>query len=76
MDYIEDQLGCSANIIGSDKKSQKLPCETTNQLNEMAKLSRSLDEADDSAIYEITGDGQLESQNSFRELMIEINMVD
>ena len=56
VEYIEDQLGCSPNIIGSNEKSRKLPCETANQLTEMAKLSRSLDEADDTAIYEMTGD--------------------
>ena len=63
VDYIEDQLGCSPNIMGSNRRSRKLPCETTNQLAEMAKLSRSLDEADDTAIYEVTGDGWMEIPN-------------
>ena len=60
VEFIEDQLGCSPNIIGSNKKSPRLPCETTSQLTEMAKLSRSLDEADDTAIYEMTGDVWME----------------
>ena len=55
VNYIEEELGCSPNIMGSDSKSRKLPCETTSQLSEMAKLSRSLDEADDTAIYDMTG---------------------
>ena len=63
VEFIEDQLGCSPNIIGSNKKSPRLPCETTSQLTEMAKLSRSLDEADDTAIYEMTGDEWMENQN-------------
>ena len=61
MEYIEDKLGCSPNIIGSNTRSPKAPCHSNDQLTEMAKLSRWLDEADDTAIFEMTGDGCLES---------------
>ena len=61
MEFIEDKLGCSPNIIGSNRRSPKAPCHSSDHLTEMAKLSRWLDEADDTAIYEMTGDGYLES---------------
>ena len=61
VNFIEDKLGCSPNIIGSNTRSPKAPCRSSDQLTEMARLSRWLDEADDTAIYEMTGDGYLES---------------
>ena len=54
VEYIESKLGCSPNIIGSNKRSPMGPCRTSEQLAELAELSRKLDEADDTAIYEMT----------------------
>ena len=54
VEYIESKLGCSPNIIGSNKRSPMGPCRTSGQLAELAELSRKLDEADDTAIYEMT----------------------
>ena len=55
VEFIESRLGCSPNIIGSNKRSPVGPCRTSGQLAELAGLSRSLDEADDTAIYNMTG---------------------
>ena len=54
VEYIESKLGCSPSIIGSNKRSPMGPCRTSGQLAKLAELSRSLDEADDTAIYEET----------------------
>ena len=56
VEYIESKLGCSPNIIGSNKRSPVGPCRTSGQLAQLAELSRKLDEADDTAIYEMTRD--------------------
>ena len=55
VEYIESKLGCSPNIIGSNKRSPMGPCRTSGQLAELAELSRKLDEADDTAIFKRTG---------------------
>ena len=55
MEFIEGKLGCSPNIIGSNRRSPMAPCHSSNQLTELATLSNLLDEADDTAIYELTG---------------------
>ena len=54
VEYIESKLGCSPSIIGSNKRSPMGPCRTSGQLAELAELSRKLDEADDTAIYDMT----------------------
>ena len=63
MEFIEDKLECSLGILdtlGSDRRSKKAPCHSSSQLKELVKLSEQLDEADDTEIYEMTGDGQIE----------------
>ena len=61
VEFIENKLGCSPNIIGSNRRSPRAPCYSSDHLAELAKLSRWLDEADDTAIYEMTGDGWMQS---------------
>ena len=53
--FIEDELGCSPDVLGSNRGSTKAPCHSTSQMTELAKLSKRLDEADDTDIYEMTG---------------------
>ena len=52
--YIEDKLGCSPNILGSDKRSTRPPCHSTSQIEHLANLSKSFYEADDTEIYDKT----------------------
>ena len=56
--FIEGKLGCSPNIMGRDRMSAaNVPCYSGHHLTELATLSRLLYEADDTAIYDLTGDG-------------------
>ena len=65
MKFIEEKLGCSANIIGhgawdmeQGHEHEEVACKSRSSLTELAMLSKLLDTADDTAIYEITGYAQ------------------
>ena len=45
------------------ERSKKAPCHSSSRVNELIQLSEQLDEADDTEIYEMTGDGQIECTN-------------
>ena len=63
LEFIEDELKCSLkvlDILGSDRGSDKESCHSSSHLRELAKLSAKLGEADDTEIYDMTGDGQIE----------------
>ena len=63
LEFIEEELKCSLGILdlmGSHRGSDKESCHSSSHLRELAKLSAKLGEADDTEIYDMTGDGQIE----------------
>ena len=58
MKFIEDKLGCSPNTMGRDHESAAhATCDSGDHLTKLANLSRLLDEADDTGIFDLTGLG-------------------
>ena len=60
--FMEDNLKCSFSHVvdGSGRGSAWKPCSSSKQLKEIAQLSAKLGEADDTEIYELTGDEKIE----------------
>ena len=60
--FMEDKLKCSISQVldESGRESVWEPCSSSNQLTEIAQLSAQLGEADDTEIYELTGDEKIE----------------
>ena len=53
-EYVEGQIGCSANIQGI-KSTDKPDCNSTEQLRKYSAISKKLQDADPTAIYRMTG---------------------
>ena len=60
--FMEDKLKCSFSQVldGYGRESAWEPCSSSSQLKEITQLSAQLGEADDTEIYELTGDGKIE----------------
>ena len=60
--FMEDKMKCSFSQVldGSGRESVWEPCTSNSQLQEIAQLSAMLGEADDTEIYELTGDEKIE----------------
>lgn len=53
-EYVEGEIGCSANIQGIET-TNKPACNSTKQLREYSAISKKLQDADPTAIYKMTG---------------------
>ena len=56
MKFIEAKLGCSPNTMGRDHGSAAhATCDSGDHMTKLANISRLLDEADDTGIFDLTG---------------------
>ena len=55
LEHIEDQIGCRVNIQGIKSSRNRTVCNSKLQFDKLANLSRALEDAYDTSIYEMTG---------------------
>ena len=56
MKFIKAKLGCSPNTMGRDHGSAAhATCDSGDHMTKLANISRLLDEADDTGIFDLTG---------------------